>query len=132
MPDDLNYFPSLPPGNQGDAARWGMASDEEILETDLLIALGLETLSQEDKAELINRMTLTVQKAVALRVLDGLEPGQKEELNRLLERGEPESLDQFLLLNVPGFADLIKEETVKFKRAMLTGERSVTAQPPAS
>ena len=99
---------------------WSSASDEEILNSDLLIVLGLETLSDEDKAELVSQMTSTVQKATVLRVLDNLSEEKKSELDSLLNSDDADKINAFLETEVPNFADLINEETVKFKRAMLT------------
>ena len=100
---------------------WQSATDEEILNTDLIIALGLESMSDEEKQEFLAQTTNTVQKATASRVLDQLTHTQKQEFSRLIDQEDASLINQFLLLNVPNFAELLREETITFKRAMLTG-----------
>ncbi len=101
---------------------WDQASDDDIFDADLLIALGLETLPDEEKVAIIDKMTTTVQKAVVARLYDQMSEEQRAEMDRLVENPQPEALSEFLNTNVPNFADLVKEETIKFKRAMLTGK----------
>lgn len=101
---------------------WKTASDDEILDADLIIACGFETASDEDKAALIGRMTRVVQQAVANRVLDQIGDTEKAEIDRLMNANDTDGLNQFLEAHVPNFPDLVTEETVKFKRAMLTGD----------
>ncbi len=101
---------------------WTTASDEDILAADLIIALGLETLSDEDKGALIHRMTLAVQKAGLAKVLAQLDPQQKDKLTQLIETGNAEAVNDFLAHEVPDFADIIEAETLRFKRAMLAGQ----------
>jgi hypothetical protein len=116
LPDDST------PIVQTDAAPkdWSSASDEEILNTDLVVALGLETLSDEDKLLLAEQMTSTVQKAVTLNLLNSLTPEKKAQLDQLLEENDADKINAFLADEVPDFANMVQEETIKFKRAMLT------------
>lgn len=99
---------------------WQTASDEEILAADLIIALGLESLSDDDKAVLADRMITTVQKAVAVRVYKELPEHLQLTLKQLLEGDNGDKLNDFLVQHVPNFADYVREEMIKFKRAMLT------------
>lgn len=101
---------------------WANAPDDQILEADLLIELKLETLPDDNKASFLARMTDVAQKAVIKRVLDGLSEEQKTSLDQVLEHDNPEETVQFLQSNVPNYDDLAREELVRFKRAMLTGQ----------
>lgn len=108
--------------DQTQTNNWDEASDDDIFDADLLIALGLETLPDEEKVAIVDKMTTTVQKAVVGRLYDQLSEEQRTQMEQILENPQPEALNEFLSTNVPNFPDLVKEETIKFKRAMLTGK----------
>lgn len=125
---NMDINPSTTPLSQAPAQiDWATASDQQILEADLLIALGLETLADEDKKAMIDRMTQTVQKAVALRVMNQLSDDQRNDLNNILSQQNDNQLEPFLRDHVPNFAELVEQETISFKRAMLIGKLPETA-----
>lgn len=119
---DMDINPSITqPSPTTTQIDWSTASDQQILEADLTIALGLATLADEDKKAMIGRMTQTVQKAVALRVMDQLSEDQRKTLNDIISQQDDTGLEQFLSDNVPNFSELVEQETISFKRAMLSG-----------
>lgn len=105
---------------------WKTASDELVLDADLIIALKLENLPNEEQAQLLERMASTVQSAVAKQMMSRLDEPMQEKLKTATESSNPEDLEQFLNEYVPDFQDLVEQQTIKFKRAMLTGEMPET------
>lgn len=101
---------------------WNTATDDQILDADLLIALGMEQEPDEEKQQFLARMTDTVQRAVVLHLLETMNPMTRQELSGLLEENNSDKINQFLLIHVPNFQDIMTQETIKFKRAMLTGK----------
>jgi Mg/Co/Ni transporter MgtE len=97
------------------------------MNADIIIAMGLETLSEAEKVAIIDEMTETVQLGVAKRVMDQLDEAKQQELSSVMEKDDSEALNQFLDANVPDFETLIEQEMVAFKRAMLTGNTSPQA-----
>lgn len=125
--DPISTSPPLPATHNtnqtGQATTdWSQATDNEIMDADLIVALGLETLSDDDKADFLARMTLTVQKATIARLAETLAPEKWQELQDLAQSGTPEAITNFMENNVPNFAALMEDESVAFKRAMLTGK----------
>lgn len=116
---------SDPSSNGSVKTDWTQKSDQEILEADLIKECGLEGLSEEKKEELFNRTTEIAQKAVITRLLDSLPQDKKSELDQVLAQDDATKTLEFITENVPNYDDLVKEELVKFKRAMLTGEKPV-------
>jgi hypothetical protein len=106
---------------------WNSASDTDVMNADIIIAMGLETLSEAEKVAIIDEMTATVQLGVAKRVMDQLDEAKQQELSSMMEKDDSEALNQFLDANIPDFETLIEQEMVAFKRAMLTGNTSPQA-----
>ncbi len=108
---------------------WKNATDQQILDADLIIALGMEAASDSEKSDLLNAVTTTLQKAITLRVLKDLPADQKPQLDQLLETGPAEAVDTFIQSHIPTFESLVEEETIKIKRVMLTGDIPAPSAP---
>ena len=98
-------------------------SEEEIkniLDKDLLELMGAKNMPDEEKAALYEKMAQTVQDRVLLRVDDLLdEEGQKEFVS-IIDTGDQEKTNQFLLgknINVP---QLIIQEAMLYKMEMMS------------
>lgn len=103
---------------------WHSLTDEQIMDLDLIIALGLASAPDDDKQALIDQMATSVQKAIALRVGNEIDPSKQNDLLKLLESQDHDAINAFFEANIPHFGDIIIEETVKFKRAMLQPKQS--------
>ncbi len=101
---------------------WKTATDDEIFDVDLMIALELDTLSEEDQIEFVTRMAHVVQKAAAARIYDSLSPELQQELAKQLEMAQDGNLEAFMEQHVPNYDAIMRDEMITFKRAMLTGE----------
>lgn len=98
---------------------WSQTVGDDLLDTDIIIALGLENLSDEDKAVVLDRMIRIVQKAVAERIVDQLSPELQQQLETLMG-SEDTDLESFLDQHVPQLGDIVKEEIIRLKQALLT------------
>lgn len=78
--------------------------------------LGLQALSDERKAELINNATELVQKRLLVRILDSLSDSEQKEFNTILDQNNQDSFQQFLTEKIPNLPDLLTEETTKLKQ----------------
>lgn len=77
--------------------------------------LGIESLPDERKIEIIEMATDLVQKRLVLRVLDILNPDEREEFGQILEQGSSGLIDEFMEKHAPNFGDWIIEEISKVK-----------------
>lgn len=105
---------------------WSTATDDQITDADLIVALNLERLSDEEKAGFLAKMAETVQKAVIARAIGTMDDAKRKELDEVMAKNDPEALATFMLEAVPSFDDLTRQETLAFKRAMLTGKMPTT------
>lgn len=81
----------------------------------ILEELGLKDLSQERRQELLDKMAALIQNRVLLRILRSLSPGDKKELDSIIETNDMEKVHKFLINRVPGIDDITDEEVEKFK-----------------
>jgi hypothetical protein len=104
------------------ASKWQSASDDEVLEADLIKELNLESSPQEEQDALILRMTDVLQKSVISQLLETLNEDQKKELDEAMAKDDPQVTMEFLQKTTPDMDELAKKELIRFKRAMLTGK----------
>lgn len=86
---------------------------------DLINELGLENLSVETQAELIDRMSDVVYKRVLLQVMDKLSEKDVAELNEFFDGKGDKNPEEIIRDKVPDFASLLKEEIDKFGEEMI-------------
>lgn len=77
--------------------------------------LGLEGISDEQKAELVEQMATIVQNRVALRIVDVLGEAELNELNKLITTADDEAIGQYLDANVPDYQAIVAEEVRRLK-----------------
>lgn len=107
--------------NQTNAAS-SQSAGSDVSSTNILKELGLENISEEEKAKILSDLTSLVQKRVMARVLDYLSDEEKEEMGKLLEEN-PEDIDaitEWLKEKVPGVGDIVVEETGKVKEELVS------------
>ena len=77
----------------------------------------IDKLPEDKQEETINRIGKLIFQAVLLRVLPLMEEAEVEEYNKLIEGGAtPEAVLDFFFGKVPGFLDIIAEETENFRK----------------
>lgn len=100
-----------------------MTNSQDLLNVNIISALGLEALPQEEKAAMIEKMTDLLMKRVMLRVMDEL---SDEVLAKMPKEGSnPEELVSFIAENVPTYDAIMQEELVKLKGEVLKAAEQV-------
>ncbi len=89
-----------------------------MLEQNIIAALGLESLPDERKAALIDKMAQLVEKNLILRIMQGLSDVEAEEFEAV-GKGMDEDKVKFLQAKFPNFAEMMQEEIVNVKKAVL-------------
>jgi len=88
---------------------------EDIIEKDILEILGAKNMPEEEKRNLYTKMLETIQKRVMIRINDRLTEEEREEWKKILDDGNREEADKYLLdhgLEVP---KLMAEEALILK-----------------
>ncbi|MEK7584647.1 MAG: DUF5663 domain-containing protein [Patescibacteria group bacterium] len=89
----------------------------ELLNVDLVAALGLEKLPQDQKDQLLAQMTQVVDERLQSRILALLSEEDTKALDVVLAGGS--SLESFLRERIPNFDMVVAEVIAEFKQEML-------------
>lgn len=88
---------------------------KNILDENIINLLGIASLPDEQKMEIVERMSEIVERRVVLRLAESL---SKEDMDQLARIGEksPEEAAAFLREKNPHIDDLVREEVEKAKK----------------
>ena len=89
---------------------------QEILDENIIHLLGLESLPDEEKGELVQKMSEVVQKNFMLRIMELLKSEDASKMAEL-EKRPIEEIFAFIAEKVPNYEELLKEEVMKLKQA---------------
>ncbi len=89
-----------------------------MLEQNIIAALGLASLPDERKAALIDKMAELVEKNLLVRIMEGLSEVDAKEFEAVA-KGTDEEKVKFLMDKYPNFAEMMQEEIVNVKKAVL-------------
>jgi hypothetical protein len=87
-------------------------------ETDILKELGLDSISEEKKAEILNLLAQTLHAALVNRIDQELSPEDKQNLLQLIEKGNEDEINNFIGSKIQNFDQIYAEELAKFKNEM--------------
>ena len=102
-------------------------TDQEILNANLVTELGLQSLSDEQKLQLLNDAATLVQKRAMARIIESLNDGQREQLDTLIEKEgvQGEEVGTFLRNAVSTLDDIYKQELVAVKRELIEKAKEI-------
>ncbi len=101
---------------------WKTATDDEILDADLMIELGLSELPEEQQAKALLNMSNQVEEVVMIKALSELNEEQRKSLDIIIEANDASGIKEFMAKEVSNYPDIYQAELIKYKRVMLTGE----------
>ncbi len=84
----------------------------------IIRALGLESLPDDKKLELIAQVSDVVEKRILLRVLESFTPEQRKELDGLLDVENQQGVNEFMQKNAPQIPAWIEEELAHTKQEL--------------
>lgn len=98
-----------------------LLSDQQILDTDLIAALGLAGASDEDHARIVNNVVTLVLKKAMLKILDTLSEEKKKEFADIIDKkgAESDEVTVFLQKNVANLTEILQEALVDVKRDLI-------------
>lgn len=86
---------------------------------DMIETLGLNSLSLDDKEDMIEKMSDIVSSRIILRVLERVNEAEAKEINGYVEAGDMDKLNVFLGSKVPDFSGIIQSEIDTLQEDML-------------
>jgi len=90
------------------------------LEANIIEALGLEPLPDEQKIKMVEMMSTVVQKRLMLRIMEQLSETDKDEFEKILGGKDADlAAAEFIKNRVPNFDEMIQEEIIKIKQEMI-------------
>lgn len=98
-----------------------LLSDQQIIDTDLLEALGLSGAKDDDRTRVVNNVVTLVLKTAMLNIIDTLSEEKKKELAQIIEQkgAESQEVAVFLQTNVSNLAELLQSALVSVKRDLI-------------
>jgi hypothetical protein len=94
-------------------------SKQQLLNQNIITALGLEALDDAKKIALLDKMGDLVQKRLVLRLVEQMTEAEKNEFEKLSEaESEPEKIAEFLQKCFPDFFAMAEEEVMRLKQEL--------------
>lgn len=99
---------------------------QTILNQDILTALGLQDLPQEEKSRLIDDMVRVVQNRITARIIRKLNDDDKADLDGMLSvPSNDAAVAEFLYSKIPDFNEIATEEMVQFKLELIEDTKAI-------
>ena len=80
--------------------------------------LGIQSLPDERKAALVDKMSDLAQKRLLVRILESLDKKSRGEFEKLLDQNDQAAINEFMSAHVPNLQDWLVEEVHKIKQEM--------------
>lgn len=93
------------------------------VEEDIFAAMGAADIPDEEKGALLARMMDLVQSRALLKIVDGLNDADKQELETIIDADEnegsdPNKLEKFLIEKVPQYEQIFLDEAKKLRQEL--------------
>lgn len=96
---------------------------QDLLQDNIIELLGLQTLQDERKQALVDKMTELVQKRLVLRLMEQLADEDAKKMAELEQT--PVEMMNFLSEKFPNLEDIVNEEIIKVKQEMFEATEQV-------
>ena len=94
--------------------------EQDLNKENIIKILGIESMPDERKVQIVNQVTELVLKRLMIRILEVLDEAKQKEFAALLEKGEQQGIAGFIQTNVPNFPQWMNEELQKIKGDLKT------------
>lgn len=94
----------------------------------IIYQLGLDDLPLKTKKELVKNFAIAVFESVILKVAQTLNPEERNELEKIIQKGDEEEVGQFIKNKATDIESLIVEETLGFKQMLIERSKKVDEQ----
>lgn len=93
--------------------------------SNLITDLGLDGLPEDEKNEMIVKLSTSLQNRITLRLTDALSDEQKKEMDKLIAQGDDDKVGEYLVKSVPGIDFIMKDEYEKFRDEILSENQEI-------
>lgn len=93
---------------------------DDLIKQDLFKLLGLEAISDDEKAALYQKVLTTIQNRVIAQLMDRFTDAEAEEFGNLAETGDQTRLSQFLEDRQIDILDFMVKEALIYKAELVT------------
>jgi hypothetical protein len=93
-------------------------TEKNYLKENIISALGVESLSDEKKVSLIEKMAELTEKRIILRLMEELPAAAHQEFEKIEQEDDQKKIE-FLQEKVPHLGEIIQEEVNKVKKEVL-------------
>lgn len=100
------------------------AATNNVLHQRIISVLNLEALSDSQRAMFLDKMTDVINGRLLLRLWDNFSAELRKEFEAVIDKEEDGLLENFLVMKVPNFVEMISEETLKLKSEMVAHMRT--------
>jgi hypothetical protein len=81
----------------------------------IISLLGIETLPDEQKLAIVDKVTTLVEKRLLVKIFESLDGLRQTEFSELLEKSDQAALQDFLGRNVPNMDQMAEQEIAQVK-----------------
>ena len=89
-----------------------------IASENIIKILGIESLPDEQKIKIVEKIGDLVQKRLTLRLMESLSEEEGRDFEALLEKNDTQGVGAFMDKRLPNLADWVAEEVVKIKQEL--------------
>jgi len=86
-----------------------------IADQNIISLLGIETLPDEQKLAIVEKVTALVEKRLLVKIFESLDGLRQTEFSELLEQSDQAALQDFLDRNVPNMDQMAEQEIAAVK-----------------
>lgn len=98
---------------------------EDIINKDVLVLMGAESMPENVKTEIYNKMLRTIQNRTIARVTDILSDNGLEDWLQVAETEDPVKIEEFLQSKKIDMNQLMLQESIKYKAQMVALSRGI-------
>lgn len=91
----------------------------------LLSQLGLSSLSEEEKKDILSKLAEALQNRITLKIMDSLSDEQRVEMNKVIAQGDDNKVNEYIKSSVPHLDSLVRDEYEKFKSELLAENQAL-------
>ena len=92
--------------------------DLPLDQQNIINILGIQSLPDDRKSELVDKMSELVQKRLLVKVLDSLTQSQRDEFEQILNENDDDKFNEFVSKNIPQMAQWLNEEVNQLKQEL--------------
>ncbi|EKD56029.1 MAG: hypothetical protein ACD_58C00316G0002 [uncultured bacterium] len=104
------------------------AISQKLIDVDILEALGLANLPEDQKMEMLASFADTVMQTVMIRVAVRLIGPDADEFDKIVDAKDEQKIGEFLQSKVPDIEQLVTNETLKLKQVLIERVKKVDEQ----